>query len=396
MRIDPRRIRYAAAGLIVLILLAVTLWPASQPVDSGVVDRGPIRETVEAEGRTRLHDRYVIAAPIAAMARRMQLEPGDAIKAGQILVVLDPVTAPALDARSREEARAGLAAARARLGAAREEAKAAAAVAQQLRAEAERQRALQLNNLVALETAERAETAHMRSEREAASARFREATAVHEVQAAQAILARDSGEQPYEAALELHAPVAGIVLRRHYESARPVQIGEPLIEIGDPATMEVEVDVLSADAVRLREGMLVELLRWGEPRPLQGRVRRVEPGGFTKFSALGVEEQRVWVLVEITSPREEWPRLGEAYRVNARFVLREATDVLRAPASAVFRQDDGEAVFRIDGSRARLTTVRTGLQGSGLVEILEGLQANDRLVVHPDRELEDGARVSAR
>jgi len=148
--------------------------------------------------------------------------------------------------------------------------------------------------------------------------------------------------------------------------------------------------------VRLREGMRVELLRWGEPRPLQGRVRRIEPGGFTKFSALGVEEQRVWVLVEITSPREEWPRLGEAYRVNARFVLREATDVLRAPASAVFRQANGEAVFRIDGGRARLTPVRTGLQGSGLVEILEGLQANDRLIVHPNRELEDRARVSAR
>jgi HlyD family secretion protein len=396
MPIDPRRIRYAVAGLIVLILLAVTFWPAAQLVDSGTVDRGPIRETVDAEGRTRLHDRYVIAAPMAAMARRMQLEPGDAIKAGQILVVLDPVTAPALDARSREEAKAGLAAARARLGAAREEAKAAAAVAEQLRAEAERQRALQLNNLVATEAAERAETAHLRAEREAASARFRAATAVHEVQAAQAILARDSGEQPYEAALELRAPVAGIVLRRHYESARPVQIGEPLIEIGDPATMEVEVDVLSADAVRLREGMRVEILRWGESRPLLGRVRRVEPGGFTKFSALGVEEQRVWVLVEITSPREEWPRLGEAYRVNARFVLREAGDVLRAPASAVFQHEAGQAVFRIDGSRARLTPVRTGLQGGGLVEILEGLQANDRLIVHPDRELEDGARVSVR
>lgn len=393
MHIDPRRTRYAAAGLIVLILLAVTFWPAAQLVDSGIVDRGPIRETVEAEGRTRLHDRYVIAAPMAAMARRMQLEPGDPINAGQILVVLDPVTAPALDARSRAEAKAGLAAARARLGAAREEAKAAAAVAEQLRAEAERQRALQLNNLVATEAAERAETAYLRAERETASAHFREATAMHEVQAAQAILARDSGEQPYEAALELRAPVAGIVLRRHYESARPVQIGEPLIEIGDPATMEVEVDVLSADAVRLREGMLVELLRWGESRRLLGRVRRVEPGGFTKFSALGVEEQRVWVLVEITSPREEWPRLGEAYRVNARFVLREAADVLRAPASAIFRHAAGEALFRIDGSRARLTPVRTGLQGGGLVEILDGLQANDRLIVHPDRELRDGARV---
>jgi HlyD family secretion protein len=396
MRIDPRKIRYGVAGLIVLALVAVTFWPAAKLVDSGAVDRGPIRETVDAEGVTRLHDRYVIAAPVAAMARRLQLEPGDAITAGQILVVLDPVTAPTLDARTRAEAKAGLAAARARLGAAREEAKAAAAVAGQLRAESERQQALALNRLVATEAAERAETAFLRGEREAASARFREATALHEVRAAQAVLARDTGEQPYEAALELRAPVAGIVLRRHYESARPVQAGEALIEIGDPAGMEVAVDVLSADAVRLREGMRVELLRWGESQVLLGRVRRVEPGGFTKFSALGVEEQRVWVMVEIASPRVEWSRLGEAYRVNARFVLREAADVLRAPASAVFRRDKGEAVFRIDGSRARLVTVRTGLQGGGLVEILEGLQAGDRLIVHPDRELKDGSRVRVR
>jgi HlyD family secretion protein len=396
MRIDPRTVRYLIAGIIVLALLTVTLWPAARLVDSDEVDRGPVRETVDAEGRTRIHDRYVIAAPVAAMARRMQLEPGDVITTGQVLVVLDPVTAPTLDARSRAEAKAGLAAARARLGAAREEAKAAAAVAQQLRAESERQQALVLNGLVAAEAAERAETAFLRGEREAASARFREATALHEVRAAQAVLARDSGEQPYEAALELRAPVAGIVLRRHYESARPVQVGESLIEIGDPAGMEVEVDVLSADAVRLRDGMHVELLRWGESQPLLGRVRRVEPAGFTKFSALGVEEQRVWVLVEITSPREQWPQLGEAYRVNARFVLREVAEALRAPAGAVFRHDGGEAVFRIVGGRARLTPVRAGVQGGGSVEILEGLQAGDRLIVHPDRELKDGARVRAR
>ena len=261
----------SSPALIVLALLVVvTIWPAARLVDSGIVGRGPVRETVDAEGRTRLHDRYVIAAPMAAMARRLQLEPGDAIKSGQILVVLDPVTAPALDARSRAEARASLAAARARLGAAREEAKAATAVAQQLRAEAERQRASSSTIWFRSRRPNAPRPRSLRGEREAASARFREATAMHEVQAAQAILARDSGEQPYEAALELRAPVAGIVLRRHYESARPVQVGEPLIEIGDPATMEVEVDVLSADAVRLREGMRVELLRWGEPRPLLG------------------------------------------------------------------------------------------------------------------------------
>ncbi|TAK55923.1 MAG: efflux RND transporter periplasmic adaptor subunit [Gammaproteobacteria bacterium] len=396
MRPDPKRLRHIAAGLVVLALIAVALWPAAVPVDSGSVGRGPVRETVEAEGRTRLRDRYVVAAPVAAIARRLELEPGDRVEAGTVLVVLDPVAAPTLDTRSRAEAEARLAAARAQLAAAREDAQAAEARSTQLSAEAARQAALLQRGLVAAEAAERAATEGVRGEREAASARFREATARHAVEAAAAVLERGSGDPVTRAALELTAPVAGVVLRRHFESARPVQAGEPLIEIGDPSGMEVEVDVLSADAVRLREGMRVELLRWGETSPLAGRVRRVEPGGFTKFSALGVEEQRVWVLVEITSPPEEWPALGEAYRVNARFVLREKETTLRAPTSATFRYDGGTAVFRIEGRRAQRVPVRTGLQGGGWIEVEDGLQEGDRLIVHPDRELEDGQRVQVR
>ena len=396
MNLDPKHIRYLAAGAIVVALIAVALWPSARLIDSGQAERGPVLETVDAEGRTRLRDRYVIAAPVAALARRLQHEPGDAIQAGQILVVLDPTTAPTLDTRSRAEAVARLAAARARLAAAREDARAAEAESIHLRAEAERLAELLKRQLVAAVDAEHAATASLRAEREAASAKFREATARHEVTAAEVVLARGSRDKPGDAALELAAPVSGVVLRQHYESARPVQAGEPLLEIGDPAGMEVEVDVLSADAVRLREGMRVELMRWGEQKPLHGRVRRIEPGGFTKFSALGVEEQRVWVIVEITSPRSEWMNLGEAYRVNARFVLKETADTLRVPASAVFRNDGGDALFRIDGSRARLTPVRTGLQGGGWVEVLEGLDAGDRVVIHPDRELSDGQRVRSR
>jgi HlyD family secretion protein len=396
MRIDPKHVRYALAGAVVAVLVAVAAWPGARLVDSGEAARGAVRETVEAEGRTRLRDSYVIAAPIAAMARRLQLEPGDAIDAGQVLVVLDPVTTPSLDTRSRAEAVARLAAARARYAAAQEQTRAAEAIADQLRNEATRQRELLTRELVASESAERAIAVSLRADREAASAKFQEATARHEVTAAEVVLARGSRDQPGTAALELAAPVSGVVLRRHFESARPVQAGEALIEIGDPAGMEVEVDVLSADAVRLREGMAVELLRWGGTPPLAGRVRRVEPGGFTKFSALGVEEQRVWVIVEIASPREEWTSLGESYRVNARFILREAADALRVPASAVFRHAGGPAVFRIDGSRARLTPVRTGIEGEGWAQVEEGLVAGDRVVLHPDRELEDGGRVRIR
>jgi HlyD family secretion protein len=396
MRIDPRHVRYAVAAAIVAALVAVAAWPSARLVDSGEAARGPVRETIEAEGRTRLRDRYVIAAPIAAMARRLQFEPGDAIEAGQVLIVLDPVTAPALDTRSRAEAVAHLAAARARYRAAREQTRAAQAIADQLRNEATRQRELQTRELVAAEPAERAIAASLRADREAASAKFQEATARHEVTAAEVVLARGSRDQPGGAALELAAPVDGVVLRRHFESARPVQAGEALIEIGDPAGMEVEVEVLSADAVRLREGMRVELLRWGGEPPLAGRVRRVEPGGFTKFSALGVEEQRVWVIVEITSPRAGWEALGEAYRVNARFILRESADALRVPSSAAFTANGRTAVFRIDGAHARLTAIEPGIEGEGWLQVNRGLEQGDRVVLHPDRELEDGQRVRIR
>jgi len=187
-----------------------------------------------------------------------------------------------------------------------------------------------------------------------------------------------------------------VVLRTHFESARPVQAGEALLEIGNPEGMEVEVDVLSADAVRLRPGMAVDLLRWGETKPLTGKVSRIEPGGFTKVSALGVEEQRVWVIVELTSPRAEWERLGEAYRVNARFVLRTVDGVLRVPSSAVFRHGTGNAAFLMNDGRARLTPIQIGVEGGGFSEVRGGLSQHDVVIIHPDRALEDGDRVRTR
>lgn len=374
------------------VLLAVVLWPSARLVDAVRVDVGDVRATVEAEGRTRLVDRYLITAPVPAIARRLQLAPGDAVDVGQPLVVLDPVAAAPLDARSRSAALATIAAARSRLAAADQQQRAAQAAARQAQADAERQQALAARGLVPGESGERAATARELAERALASARFGRATAAHELELAEAAL--QSGLQPGNGeGLVLSAPVAGVLLRRHFESARPVQAGEPLLEIGDPGRLEVEVDVLSADAVRLREGMAVELLRWGEPQPLSGQVRRIEPAGFTKFSALGVEEQRVWVMVALTSPPAQWQRLGDAYRVNARFLLDQAVDVVRVPTSALFREGGGQAVFRVEGGRARLRAVETGLQGGGFTRVLSGLAVGDVVIVHPDRNLADGDRI---
>jgi HlyD family secretion protein len=391
-----RVLRYLLVVAVVAALVALVLWPKSQLVDTARVDRGRVAETVDAEGRTRVRDRYVITAPIAATARRLLLQPGDRVRAGQVLVVLDPGAAPTLDARARAEARARIDAAEDRLAAAREDARAADAASRQAAAESARMTTLARDRLVAAEAAERASTERLRTAREAASAHALVATVEHDLQAAQAVLRIGSREAGSDAALELTAPVDGVVLRRDYESAKPVQPGEALLEIGDPQDLEVEVDVLSTDAVRLRPGMPVALLRWGETRPLAGRVQRIEPGGFTKVSALGVEEQRVWVIVELASPRAEWQRLGEAYRVNARFELRAVDDALRVPASAVFRHGKGDAVFRMVDRRAVLTPVTTGVQGGGFAQVLEGLAAGDTVIVHPDRALADGDRVRLR
>lgn len=384
-----RLILIAATGA---ALLALALWPETLRVDSAPVELGRVRETLEAEGRTRVRERHVIAAPMAAQARRLTLEPGDPVKAGEALLTLEPLATPALDARSRAQAEAQIEAASAQRLAAAAEARAADSAAALARAELLRQQGLAAQGMVSPAALQQAETAAQRAELAAQGARFREATAGHQWQAAQAALtAAGPGGR---AALVLTAPLDGVVLRRHYQSARSVQAGEPLLEIGDPRALEVEVDVLSADAVRLRPGQAVELTRWGGEPALEGRVQRIEPGAFAKVSALGVEEQRVWVIVELLSPRERWQRLGEGYRVLARFVLAQQDDALQVPTSAVFRQPDGSAaLFRIEGGRARLQPVELGLQGEGRSAIRRGLSQGDRVVLHPPRELEDGARV---
>lgn len=394
--------RHALRWILVAIAVIGFGWLALRPtprwVDVVSLDSGPVVVTLEAEGRTRLSDRYLITSPIAAQARRVALEVGDAVAVGDVLVVLDSLPAPALDPRARSEAAALAEAAASQVRAAEEDLAGSETNAAELAREARRLADLGGRDLVAREAVERAQALHQRAQREAASARFRVAIARHQLEAAKSALAMGSRSRNSEAALELLAPVAGVVLRRFFESSRPVLAGEALLEIGDPAALEVEVDVLSADAVALREGMAVALHRWGEAEPLQGRVRRVEPAGFTKVSALGVEEQRVWVIVDITSERERWQRLGDAYRVNARFLLDQRESVLRVPATALFRNGAGWAVFRVDARRGRARTVpvKVGLAGGAWVEVVDGLAIDDRVIVHPGRDLSDGDRVRIR
>jgi HlyD family secretion protein len=403
-------LRYLIAAAVLAALLALALWPARHLVDHATVRQGTVRESFEAEGRARMQQRFVLSAPVAGVVERLEWEPGERVQAGQVLVRLRPLASPALDARSRAQAQAQAAAAQSAYAAAQAEAAAAAQTAQLAASAAERAEALAAQGMVSAAALQQAQTQRETSAQRAQSALWHQGSARYQRDAARAALLAHDPARPGAAALLLRAPIDGVLLRRHLQSERAVPLGEPILELGNPQALEVEADVLSADAVRLRPGMAVELLRWGGPATLNAVVHRIEPAAFTQVSALGVQEQRVRVWLALRDEPAAWAGLGEAYRVQARFVLRSVPEALYLPSAAVFRHrsangaggaggtrtEPGWAVYRIDGQRARLQAVQLGLQGEGRVQILAGLQAGDQVVLHPPRQLSDGAWLRLR
>jgi HlyD family secretion protein len=392
--------RHVIQALSALALLALLIWgfrPVPRLVDVEPVTRGPLVVTLEAEGRTRVVERYRISAPIDGQLRRLELEVGDPVRAGQVIAVLDAQVSPVLDRRSQERARARLAGAESELAATRAAVTAAEAAASLARIELERIERLAKPGMVSRTQLDQARAESLGRAAELEAARFRVQSAERDRLAVQAELEYAGEPAPGEQGrLELTAPADGVVLKRESESARVVHAGELILEIGDPGALEIAVDVLSADAVRLAVGMRVRIERWGQSSPLEARIKRIEPVAFTKISALGVEEQRVWVIVALTAPRADWSRLGDGYRVNARFVLWEAEDVLQVPTSSLFRHGEGWAVLRAVDGRARLTPVEIGRRGALRTELRRGLEIGAAVIVHPDRELADGTRVERR
>ena len=313
-------------------------------------------------------DRYVVTAPVNGYARRLTLEVGQAVQRGDTLVELEPLRATALDARSRAEAQARIAAAESSLSAVEQGARAAASQAELAQAELLRVRALRLQGHVSVAAEDRAASEAERSGAALRSAQFAVATARHEVEAARSTL-KYAGSASTAEPVAVRAPVAGRVLKLMHKSEGAVASGQPLLEIGDPAALEVEVDLLSADAVRIQPGTRVVFARWGGEGALEGVVKVIEPAGFTKVSALGVEEQRVWVIVAFTSPASQWQRLGDGYRVEASFILWEQPDVLQIPASALFRDGNDWFVYAVEQGKAVKRACRsasaTGLQRPG-------------------------------
>lgn len=392
------KIGMLATAVLVAAGLVYGFMPRALPVDIAEVKRAPLTVTVEEEGKTRVSERYLVSAPVAGYVRRIDLKAGDAVSKGQVLALIEPARAVALDPRTRAQAQAQASAAQAALAVAQENARAAAAAEQLAQQERTRAESLQQSNFLsaqALDMARSAET-RARAVRQAADHAVR--VARFELELARAAVANTNRLQAGGAVelFQVRAPVAARVLRLLHESEGAVASGQPLLEIGNPGTLEVEVEVLSTHAVKIAPGSKVILDRWGGDQAMQGVVRVVEPSGFTKISALGVEEQRVRVIVDITSPRETWQRLGDGYRVEARFVLWEGADVLQLPTSALFRHGEGWAVFALKGGRARLTPLEIGERAGLATQVLSGLAAGAEVVSHPDDALSDGARVRPR
>ncbi len=392
-----RSLTVAAVAGLVTGALVWGFWPRPVLIDAVAVTRAPLRVSVEEEGRTRVKDRFVVSAPVAGYARRITVDVGDAIARGQVLGELEPLRPDVLDPRTRAEALARVAATEAALTVTREKEAAARADADYAERELDRVRLLYEADNASLDDLDEAHAGARRTAANLRSARFQVEVARFELEVARAALRFSAArEQPVEERVAINAPVDGRVLKVYRESEGVVRAGEALVEIGDPAALEVEVELLSADAVRVASGTPVRFERWGGDTVLEGQVRTVEPVGFTKISALGVEEQRVLVIADINSPPEQWQRLGDGYRLEASFVLWQDDDVLQIPTSALFRADSGWAAFVLSDGRAAQRRIEIGRRGSLQAQVLAGLSEGERVIVHPDDTIEDGVRVRAR
>ena len=384
--------------LLLLVLAAGLLYgflPRAIEVDAVAAITAPLAVTIEEEGKTRVMERYVVSAPVAGYARRIDLHVGDAVQAGQVLAQLEPARSDALDPRSRAQMQAQLNAAQAALSASTENARAAAAQAQLAQQELQRVESLRKVNFISEQALDRARTELSRSQAAQQAAQYTAKMAHYELEKVRATLASSASLQAGKSAetINVSAPVAARVLKLLHESEGLVQAGQPLLEIGNPDTLEITVEVLSTQAVQIAPGSKVLFDRWGSATTLQGAVRMIEPTGFTKVSALGVEEQRVRVIADITTPREVWQRLGDGYRVEARFVIWEGQDILQIPASALFRQGKEWAVFVVQNGRAKTRNIKVGQRAGLIVQVLSGIQAGEAVITHPEEKIKDGTRV---
>ncbi len=379
-----------------LALIVVGLLPKPLPAEIAVVSRGDLRVTVNEEGMTRVKNRHVIASPVAGQLRRIDWKPGAVVEAGKtVLAVLESGGADILDARSLVQAEARVRAAEAAVAQAVAQRARAVANANLQREDFARQKTLFASGALSRQEFDAAETRATTTAQEARAAEFAGQIAEFEAAQARALLLRGqpAGVGARGEPLVILSPVSGRVLRVMQESERLVTAGFALLEVGDPTDLEARIEVLSRDGVAIQPGARVQLEQWGGPVALNARVRVVEPSAFTKVSALGVEEQRVYVIVDFTDPLEVRRSLGDNYRVEARIETWSGQNILKVPSGALFQRGAQWQTYVEEGKRAMLRTVRVGRSSGRETEILEGLSEGQNVVVYPGDQISNGSRI---
>ncbi|HET9736141.1 MAG TPA: HlyD family efflux transporter periplasmic adaptor subunit [Burkholderiales bacterium] len=386
------KIALAVAVLAVAALAAWALRPQPVAVEAAEVVRGPFEQTVIDDGKTRVRDRYVISAPLAGRVERITLDAGDTVRHGQVVALLTP-TAPAfLDARTERELRERIGSAEAQAARARAETQKVLAQRDQARADVARQAKLAESGFVSATAREQAELALRTAERSVDAARFAEEAARHDLAQARAALVRYKSGTPGPK-WEVTSPVTGSVLKVVQKSEGAVALGTPLLEVADARSLEAVVDVLSQEAVAIRPGMAARMeVGIGVP-PLRALVRLVEPAAFTKVSALGVEEQRVNVVLDFDGPLDQVWTIGDGFRVEAHIITHRVEDAVKVPVGALFREGEGWSVFVADGERAVKRSVKAPRRNGAEALVEDGLQPGERVVVYPSDALRDGSRL---
>jgi len=390
------RILWAAVALAIAAGVIFAFLPRAVRVETATVTRGAFLQTIDDDGRTRVRDRFLVSAPLAGTIERVRLKAGDRVEQGRQVAVISPSMPSLHDVRTEVELNE-------RLGAAEASRARAASLVQRVQAQQSqanvdygRSRQLAEAGTISRSDLDRARLTLEVTSRELAAARLEEHAAEHEVAQAKAALARFQKPSPETAAtpFEVLSPITGEVLRVIQESEGPVALGAPIMEVADPTDLEVVVDVLSIDAVQIRSGADVRLERWGGGEPLEGRVRRVEPSAFMKISALGVEEQRVNVVIDFTSARERWATLGDGFKVDARIVVYSADNAIKVSAGALFRHASGWAVYVVEHGHAYVRPVEIGRRAVMEAEVKSGLEPSERVIVFPSDKIRDGVAVT--
>lgn len=398
----PNWTRTLPIGVIGMALAAAgiwALWPQPVPVDVHVISRGPMEVTVEDEGISRVRNVYTVSAPLLGKLRRSRLRVGDAVIREQTIVAsLEPVDPSLLDLRSLQVQDAAIEAARAAVELADAQMRQAKSQLEFARSELQRSESLIARQAVTERAYQQARLTVDTAEAALASAAATLDLRRHEFEQAQALRL-----QPGESALrrnpcciELRAPESGRVLRLGIESEQVVQPGQLLLEIGNTEDLEIAVDLVSRDALRVVEGGSARIENWGGNGPLAARVARIEPSGFTKVSALGIEEQRVKVVLDLLEPRDRFQRLGHGFRVIVRISVWRGEDVIAIPIGGLFRHGNRWATYVVEQGHARLRVLEIGERNLREAQILSGLVPGEQIVLHPSDRLADGARIDLR